>query len=162
MKSLKGARFQNSEFYFRKGVSFSPTGLYCPSFRLSHSSVFDQKGSCVFSDFFEPEFLLGVLSSTFLKYLVKSFINHGVDAQLDDLPIVVLAASERQPIIDKVTEIVEHQMHNPAHDFRTQLGELDKLVYSLYGLDNSEIVEVNTWYKRRYPALFKGSAAPMP
>jgi hypothetical protein len=34
MKSLPGARFQNAEFYFRKGVSFSPTGLYCPTLQI--------------------------------------------------------------------------------------------------------------------------------
>jgi hypothetical protein len=162
MKDLPGAVFRNPEYYFRRGISFSNTGIYSPTFRLSHGGVFDQKGSCIFSDFFEPEFLLGVLSSTFVKYLVKSFINHGVDAQLDDVPIVVPTASERTAIIDKVRQIVQHQMANPQHDFRPQLAELDKLIFALYGLTDPEIGEVNTWYERRYPALFKGSVASVP
>jgi len=162
MKSLKGARFQNAEFYFRKGVSFSPTGIYSPTFRLSQGGVFDQKGSCIFSDFFEPEFLLGILSSTLLKYFGKAFINHGVNAQLDDLPIALPSATERKAIVDKVSDIVKDQMKDPAHDYRPQLAELDILVYDLYNVETSEISEVRNWYKRRYPALVKGAAVPAP
>jgi hypothetical protein len=124
---------------------------------LSHGGVFDQKGSCIFSDFFEPEYLLGILSSTFLKYLVKSFINHGVDAQLNDLPIVIPTASERKQVIRVVTDIVAAQKKNSAYDFRPKLVELDKLVCSLYDLSQSEMAEINSWYRRRYPALFKGT-----
>lgn len=160
MKSLKGARFQNAEFYFQKGISFSPTGLYCPTFRLSHGGVFDQKGSCVFSEFLETEYLLGLLASTFLKYLVKSFVNHGVDAQLDDLPIVIASPDRREPIVSRVREIIHSQKKDSAHDFRAQLDDLDRLVFSLYGLEASEELEVQTWYRRRYPALFKSKVAP--
>jgi hypothetical protein len=161
MKKLPGSVFRNPEYYFRKGISFSNTGIYSPTFRLSHGGVFDQKGSCIFSDFFEPEYFLGVPSSTLLKYFVKSFVNHGVDAQLDDLPIVIPNSAERKDVIDKITEIVQDQMKNPAHDYRLQIAELDQLIFSLYGLSEHEIAEVNAWYKRRYPALFKGSVTPV-
>jgi hypothetical protein len=158
MKEMPGAVFRNPEYYFRRGISFSNTGIYSPTFRLSHGGVFDQKGSCIFSDFAEPEFLLGVLSSTLVKYFVKAFINHGVDAQLDDLPIILPAPSERIAIINKVMQIVDSQKKDPGHDFRPELVELDKLIFSLYGLTDSEVAEVKTWYRRRYPALFKPSA----
>jgi type I restriction-modification system DNA methylase subunit len=157
MKSLIGARFQNHEYYFRRGISFSNTGLYSPTFRLSHGGVFDQKGSCIFSDFFEPEFLLGVLASTLIKYFVKSFINHGVDAQLDDLPIVLPSAEQRTEIISFVQKIVAVQKANPTHDYRSIATELDQKVFELYGLDVSEMEEVRDWHKRRYPALLKGA-----
>jgi type I restriction-modification system DNA methylase subunit len=109
MKSLKGARFQNAESYFRRGISFSNTGIYSPTFRLSHGGVFDQKRSCIFSEFLEPEYLLGVLSSKLFKYFVKSFINHGLDAQLDDLPIAIATDDERAEVVAKVNEIVADQ-----------------------------------------------------
>lgn len=104
--------------------------------------------------------MLGVLSSTLLKYFVKSFINHGVDAQLDDLPIAIATEAERAAIIAKVQEIIVEQLKNPGYDYRAKLEELDKLVFALYCLDEQEIAEINTWYRRRYPALFKGAAAP--
>jgi hypothetical protein len=159
MKSLRGARFQNAEYYFRKGISFSSTGLYSPTFRLSHGGVFDQKGSCIFSDYFEPHFLLGVLSSTLIKYFVKSFINHGVDAQLDEIPIAIPKDGEQTAILKKVEEIIAQQKTDPEYDYRPQLNELDDLVFALYNLVPHEIEEVRTWYRRRYPALFKYQGA---
>jgi hypothetical protein len=158
MRKLKGARFQNSESYFQRGVTYSTTGIYSPFFRLSHGGVFDQKSSCVFSELFEPEFLLGILASTLLKYFVKSFINHGVDAQLDQLPIVMPTEEERQAIISAVAAIVAAQKVHPEFDYRPDLAKLDTLVFDLYGLQDDEVAEVHTWYKRRYPNLFKPSA----
>jgi hypothetical protein len=160
MKELSGAgggAFRNPTYYFRRGISFSNTGIYSPTFRLSHSSVFDQKGSCIFSDFFEPEFLLGVLASTLAKYFVKSFVNHGVDAQLDDLPIVLPDEKQRTAIVAKVAEIVAAQKADPNYNYRPKLAELDALVFDLYGLSPSETSEVTAWYRRRYPTLFKAA-----
>lgn len=31
--------------------------------------------------------------------------------------------------------------------------EIDQLVYALYGLNDDDIKEVETWYARRYPKL---------
>ena len=31
--------------------------------------------------------------------------------------------------------------------------EIDKLVYEMYGLNDNDIKEVETWYARRYPKL---------
>jgi Type I restriction enzyme R protein N terminus (HSDR_N)/Eco57I restriction-modification methylase len=158
MKALPGAVFRNSQHYFRRGVSFSNTGIYSPTFRLSHGGVFDQKGSCIFSDVLSPQTLLGLLSSTLMKYFVKSFINHGVDAQLDDLPIVLPTTEEIILVEGKVREIVAEQQENPAYDYRPRLAELDSIVFDIYRLTSDERTEINTWYKRRYPKLFDESA----
>ena len=158
MKALPGARFQNSQHYFHRGVSFSSTGIYSPTFRLSHGGVFDQKGSCIFSDVLSPETLLGLLSSTLTKYFVKSFINHGVDAQLDDLPIVMPTPDEIIQLEAKVREIVGRQRENPAYDYRPNLAELDSIVFDMYRLTDEEQEEIDIWYKRRYPKLFDESA----
>ena len=45
------SRFQNREFYFVPGISFSPTGIYAPTFRIHEASVFDKEGSCIFCDY---------------------------------------------------------------------------------------------------------------
>ena len=158
MKSLPGAVFRNPQFYFHRGVSFSNTGIYSPTFRLGHGGVFDQTGSCIFSDIFSPEVVLGLLSSTLMKYFAKSFINHGVHAQLDDLPIVIPTDSEIAAIKAKVDEIVGAQSATSGYDYRPKLGELDRLVFDMYGITSDERVEVETWYMRHYPRLFNASA----
>ncbi len=114
MKILPGARFQGSEYYFRRGISFSNTGIYSPTFRLSHGGVFDQTGSCIFSDVISAEALLGLLSSTLMKYFAKSFINHGTHAQLHDLPIALPTAAESLSLEKVIGEIVSAQKQNPC------------------------------------------------
>jgi hypothetical protein len=161
MKTLSGARFQNSAYYFRRGVSFSNTGLYSPTFRLGHGGVFDQKGSCVFSDFYSAEFLVGLLSSTLMRYFAKSFINHGVDAQLDDLPIVLPTAKEIADVENKVAEITKEQANNPHFDYRPKLAELDQIVFAIYQLTADEQEEIQDWYRRHYPKLFQADAADL-
>jgi hypothetical protein len=158
MKALRGARFQNSQFYFSRGVSFSNTGIYCPTYRLGHGGVFDQTGSCIFSDVLSPEALLGILGSTLLKYFAKSFINHGVHAQLDDLPIVLPTSDEVMLLEQKVNEIVQEQKSDPSYDYRRKLSELDRVVYDLYQINAEERAEVDSWYRRHYPKLFNAAA----
>jgi hypothetical protein len=86
MKKLPGARFQNAEYYFRQGISYSDTGIYSPTYRLGHGGVFDQKGSNIFCEVLERRVLPGMLFSTLLRYFAKAFIDHSVVAQPSDLP----------------------------------------------------------------------------
>lgn len=154
MKKLRAARFQNSHFYFKSGISYSTTGIYSPTFRLNHGGVFDQKSSCIFSDVFSTEALLALLSSTLIKYFVKTFINHGVDAQVNEVPIVLPTEAEIEALETKVGEIVLAQKANPAFDYREKLAELDSIVFDIYRITQEERLEIETWYKRHYPKLF--------
>jgi hypothetical protein len=67
MKTLRGARFENAEYYFRKGVSFSPTGSTARPFGCHMVGYSIQRDHAYSMTFFEPEFLLGVQSSTFIQ-----------------------------------------------------------------------------------------------
>ncbi len=153
MKSLSGARFQNNQYYFKKGISFSNTGIYSPTYRVGHGGVFDQTGSNIFCDVIDQSVLLGILSSTLLKYFIKTFINHGVHAQPDDLPIVLPDEAESEAIAKVVNEIIDAQKANAAFDYRPKLAQLDALVETLYGLTELERRELSTWYRRHYPRL---------
>jgi type I restriction-modification system DNA methylase subunit len=158
MRSLRGCVFRNPQFYFQRGVSFSNTGIYSPTFRLSHGGVFDQTGSCIFSDILSAKTLLGLLASTLMKYFVKSFINHGVHAQLDDLPIALPTSEEIDDIEGKIDEIVAEQNADPSFDYRQKLQELDRIVFEIYRITTEEQEEVETWYRRHYPKLFNQEA----
>ncbi len=155
MKKLhgKGGVFRNPQFYFKKGISFSTTGIYCPIFRLSHGGVFDQKSSNIFCDVLDHKVLLGILSSTLLRYFAKAFINHGVDAQIVDLPIVLPDQAQCDAIIAVVDDIIAHQKIDMAFDYRPKLAELDQVIAGLYALTPGEITEISAWYRRHYPKL---------
>ncbi|MEA3224910.1 MAG: hypothetical protein U9Q07_03095 [Planctomycetota bacterium] len=63
MRTLPGFRHDGKEFYFRKGITFSHTGQYSPTFRYSACSVFDTAGSCLFTWQVSLDALMGVLNS---------------------------------------------------------------------------------------------------
>ncbi len=153
MKAHTGAVFRNPQYYFRRGISFSNTGIYSPTYRLGHGGVFDQTGSNIFCDVLDQKVLLGILCSTLLRYFVKAFINHGVHAQLDDLPIVLPGASESASIAAIVDKIITAQKADIAFDYRAMLTELDALIADLYVLNDGERAELSTWYRRHYPKL---------
>ncbi|MGV1927932.1 Eco57I restriction-modification methylase domain-containing protein [Agrobacterium tumefaciens] len=159
MKALhgKGGVFRNSQRYFQRGISFSNTGIYSPTFRLGHGGVFDQKGSNVFCDVLDERVLLGILCSTLIRYFAKAFINHGVDAQLDELPIVVPDENESKKIIAVVDKIILAQRDAEAkggvYDYRPDLVALDAVINDLYRLDDAEKLELQSWYRRHYPKL---------
>lgn len=153
MKGLASSVFRNPQFYFRQGISFSNTGIYSPTFRLGHGGVFDQTGSNVFCDVLDREVLLGILSSTLLKYFGKSFINHGVHAQLDDLPIVIPSPEEETKIREIVNKIIAEQKKDTTFDYRENLKELDQVIEAMYLITPEESDELNSWYRRHYPRL---------
>jgi len=156
MKTHERGRFQNAIFYFKKGISYSDTGIYSPTFRLSHGGVFDQKGSLIYSEYLSREFLLGLLCSKLIKYFVKVFINHSVSSQVDsikDIPIAIPSVSQQSEIENKVNEIFEQQKLNSNYDYYEKQLDIDQLVYSLYRLNQNQIQEVENWYDRRYPKL---------
>lgn len=153
MKAHSGAVFRNPQYYFRRGISFSNTGIYSPTYRLGRGGVFDQTGSNIFCDVMDQHVLLGILSSVLQRYFIKAFINHGVHAQLDDLPIVLPDDTEAKAIAAVVNNIIAAQKISPAFDYRPKLAELDQLICALYDLTAGERDELSTWYRRHYPKL---------
>lgn len=153
MQRLKGARFQNSSSYFEKGISFSNTGIYSPTFRLGHGGVFDQKGSNIFCSVMPREVLLGLLSSTLLRYFAKNYINHGVDTQIEDIPVALPNEAEQAKISDIVTSIIAEQKKSVSYDYRPKRDELDTVVFDMYSLSTDERQEVRDWHRRHYPKL---------
>lgn len=78
-KTRIASRFQNQEYYFREGLSFSPTGIYSPTFRLGCGAIFGNKGSTIFLIEHEPKVLLGILTTKLTRYLLKTYVSHTVE-----------------------------------------------------------------------------------
>jgi hypothetical protein len=141
---------RNSQFYFKKGITYSRTGVYSPSFRYSSASVYDVKGSYIDIDT-DRDNVLTFLNSKFLKFVSKSIIYHVVDLQIDalkELPISFIK------IKNFVPAIIKKQKQNPQYDYAShEQLEIDALVYQAYGLNWGDIREVENWYERRYGKL---------
>ncbi len=171
------SRFQNKQFYFRRGVTFSPTGIYSPTFRLGSGTVFGNKGSTIFSSKEEPEVLLGILASTAARYFLKCYLSHTVETGeevLTQLILPPLDEQSRQRIKCLVQQIIAKQKVNPRHPYYLheqkeidakqkvnprhpyylhEQKEIDDLIYELYGLADEDVREIKLWFCRRYPIL---------
>jgi len=154
------SRFQNKEFYFKDGISFSITGIYAPTFRESCGGIFDVKGSGIYIERLNRNYFSGLLNSSVIRYFNKNFIQHTVDFQVNEvkkIPIIYnISENYKQSLAKLVSAIVQNQKQNPKYDYMTnEQVEIDKLVYEMYNLGEEDIKEVENWYFRRYPKLAK-------
>jgi hypothetical protein len=144
---------RNQSYYFLKGISFSDTGEYSPTYRLNFSSVFDQKGSTVVS-LIKSEILLGIISSKLMKYFMRTNINHTVSSHVDCQKELVIIQPINIQIEKIVGQIIKKQKTNPRYDYAShEQIDIDKLVYEAYGLNAEDVQEVENWFARRYAKL---------
>jgi len=156
-KGKIASRFQNSEFYFKEGISFSDTGFYAPTFRIGSCGVFDVMGMSIFFENLNTNYALAILTSKLIRYIIKIFINHSVHTQVEGLKPIPLRIEDidlQNKLIKLVEMIINKQKlesHYPYYLYEQK--EIDTLIYQLYGLNNEDIREVELWYCRRYPKL---------
>ena len=151
------SRFQNTDFFFRSGITFSYTGFYAPNFKASSGAIFDVEGSSCFEFGYSTEQLLPLLANKLVRFFAKGCINHTVNFQVDEfkeLPVVIAEADELTKLSRLTELIIQHQNTTPRYDYASnEQIEIDRLVYAAYGLNDADIKEVENWYARRYPKL---------
>jgi hypothetical protein len=164
-KTEIASRLLNTSYFFRKGLTFSFTGIYSPTFRINSNSVFQDAGSSIFTNIFSPEYLLGILCSKLSKYLLKSFVNNSINSSIDSIKMIpVPIKNEFQKKIEIIVEkIIDNQKKNPEYEyqFKEQI-DIDYLVYQSYGLKNKQINEIENWYDRKYPKLMNENQVKIP
>lgn len=154
------AVFRNIETYFKRGISFSDTGYYAPTFRIGCSGVYDVMGMTIFMNNNDEYFMLGLLSSKLMKFMIKNFINHTVHTQVEGLKATCITMnydmSIRNEIVDLVSCIIMKQKENRKYNYALfEQVKIDLLVFKLYNLTEKEVLEVTDWYSRRYPRIYK-------
>ena len=153
-KSSTATYPRNKTFYFKEGISFSDSGIYSPSYRLSEGHLFDQKGSLIIPENSDENLIiLGVISSRLGLFLLKNYCNHSISSHVDSIKMNLIPRSKIE-IKDLVKSIMANQKQNQKYDYITnEQLEIDKLIYEMYNLNEEDIKEVENWYYRRYPKL---------
>lgn len=149
----------NPEYRFKNGITYSRTGQYAPTFRISAGGILESKSCGIFPKVFTEFYMLGIINSKLARFLIKNFIMHTVESSVGTLPTLVIPFSDedqRRKVESLVTSIVSNQQKNNDYDFLgNEQKEIDILVYQLFNLTNDQINEVETWFARRYPKLAK-------
>ena len=148
---------RNKGFWFRKSLSFSPTGIYSPTFRLGTSTLFQNTSSSIAIDLFDQKLVLGVLCSRLAKFFFKNYLNHTVHTQEGDVveyPFALFLPVFQNTINALVETIINKQNIGETYNFiDNEQKQIDLIIYELYGLADTDIQEVETWWARRYPKL---------
>ncbi len=94
------------------------------------------------------------------RFFIKNFIDNTVHASADKLKETVIIATFKQDEMSEIAaQIIAKQKANPRYDYASyEQIEIDRLVYEAYGLNETDIHEVETWYARRYPKLAEAQA----
>ena len=152
LKQIKGMR--NPQIHFKNGITFSWTGEYAPTFRLSSPGIFDQSSSAILNiRNFTIYQLLGLLNSKFIKYQIKNYIDHSVNSDIDVISSIRIVLNDLSKITPSVQKIISEQKKSPRYNFENEEQEIDKIVYKAFGLSNEDVNEIENWYYRRYPKL---------
>lgn len=163
MKKNIGARWFNQQYFFKRGLTFSISGIYAPTFRLNSAGVFEAKGSGIFCDNLSPELLLGLLCSKIARFQFKSFIKHTVDTSGDDINDFrfPMPDTEKSQQLEKLVKEIVNSQKKEAHYpyYLNEQKEIDDIVYQLYKLSAEDIREVELWYCRRYSTLAEAQGA---
>jgi len=154
-KNAVASRFQNSDYYFRKGITFSRTGVYAPTFRIGAGTMFDTEGSTIFWDSSDVYSLNSLLSSKLVRIMLKNYVGHTVHTQVDDLKeLSILMLHDNAKLAELVSQIVFKQRSDRYYPYHVhEQIEIDRLVYEMYGLNEEDIKEIELWYCRRYPLV---------
>jgi len=151
------SRFQNTDSYFRRGITFSYTGFYAPNFKVSSGSVFDVGGSSCFNFGYSVDGLLPLLANKLIRFFAKACIDHTVNYQVDEfkeLAVILIDSVTLDSMVKLANSIIQKQKIQPRYDYASnEQLEIDRLVYEAYGLNEEDIREVENWYARRYPTL---------
>ena len=95
--------------------------------------------------------LMGLLSSTLVTFAYKRYCSGTVlgakgyqynKHALEKLPVVKIPASQQQSFITLVDQILDAKQTDPDSDVSVLENEIDRVVYSLYGLTAEEIAIV--------------------
>jgi type I restriction-modification system DNA methylase subunit len=120
------SRFQNAEYYFREGLTFSWTGQYSPTFRYHTPTPFDHGGSCIFTSHISPEELLGLCCSMLARYLMRQFINHTVNFGVDDVKELKIPMESESTITLRLKSWLSKSLENRKPIFATSITYLSK------------------------------------
>ena len=148
------SRFQNTNYYFVRGITWSDAGIYSPTMRISGDGVFDVKGSrfVVFGKSLNST--LALVASKMAKMWIKAIENHSISTQVSNIRDLVAPFTLDARVGSLSQEIINKQRADRRYDYASnEQLEIDRLVYKAYGLNEADIREVENWHARRYPKL---------
>lgn len=145
-------RFQNRQFYFRPGLTYSVvSGGRITARLMPEGWIFGHKGSAVFvEDAGTSEaFFLGYLNSALATYFMKRMVNTTATADVgyvEKLPYRRPGEDLESAVAERVERIVAGLKLNPEADFQWLRNEIDELIFDLFEIRSARD-EIRRFYR---------------
>lgn len=145
-------RFQNRDYYFQPGLTYSVVSGGRVSVRLMPEGwIFGHKGSAIFPerDRTSERFLLGYLNSALATYFMKKLVNTTATADVgyvEKLPFRQPPAELDQAVVERVDRIVAALQADPEADVQQLRDEIDDLIFDLFEIRASRD-EIRRFYR---------------
>jgi hypothetical protein len=145
-------RFQNRDYYFRAGLTYSVVASGRISVRLMPEGwIFGHKGSAIFvEDGATSElFLLGYLNSSLATYFMKKLVNTTATADVgyvEKLPYRLPPTELQREVVGRVERIVSALQSDPNADVDRLRAEIDDLIFELFEIRGAR-EEVRRFYE---------------
>ncbi len=135
--SSRKPRFQNRDFYFRSGLTYSVVSSAHLSVRLMPEGwIFSDKGSGIFveDEGISERFLLGYLNSSLATFFMKKIMNTTATAHLgyiEKLPFRRPSDEAQAAVVDLVDRTVAALQDDPGAEIAGLRAEIDELIFDL-------------------------------
>ncbi len=145
-------RFQNRDFYFEAGLTYSVVASAHLSVRLMPEGwIFSGKGSAIFVEDDETSkmFLLGYLNSALTTFFMKKVVNTTATADLgyiERLPYRRPGAELEAAVVTRVESIVQALKADSSADVSTERNEINDLIFDLFDIGVAR-AEVEAFYR---------------
>ena len=97
------------------------------------------------------KYLCAILNSCLITWFMKNTaltsgmgVTRWIRSSVETIPIPKIAAAKQRPFILLVNRILKAKAADPAADVSALEGEIDRLVYQLYGLTEEDVAAVET------------------
>ena len=150
--SPRRPRFQNRDYYFRPGLTYSVVSSGRVSARLMPEGwIFGHKGSAIFVEDGEaPElFLLEYLNSALATYFMKKLVNTTATADVgyvEKLPYRRPGPELELGVVSRVERMVEALRADPDADIARLREVIDELIFDLFELRSTRD-EIQRFYR---------------
>lgn len=150
--SPRRPRFQNRDFYFRSGLTYSVVSGGRVSVRLMPEGwIFGHEGSAIFA---EEEgtsecFLLGYLNSALATYFMKKLVNTTATADVgyvEKLPFRQPSAEIGAAVVQRVDQVIAALQNDPSAEIQPLRDEIDDLIFDLFEIRASRD-EIRRFYR---------------
>ena len=147
-------RFQNREFYFRPGLTYSVVSSGRISVRLlPEGCVFGHKGSAIFVEggAVTERFLLGYLNSRLATYFMKRIVNTTATADvgyIEKLPFRRPDDDAEREVGERVDRIVAMLRADPDAGIQPLRDEIDERILDLFEIRGQARQVVWEFYDR--------------